>query len=242
LGAGTQFDLISFEYNITQGASYSNWTLGDRVVVATSMGPGDGAGGSSSPDVSSYFNTKLTSGTSMTGTLLEFTYGTYSSVPVATPTGMCDMQQPLYKKASMRTAALQTAIGSLATKSAGTAIGTVTFTYPFCDYASVGGESFTDSNGNGYYDSAEFFDIDGNGLYDQVIDLPYADYNGNGVYDPAEPFVDANGNGYYDYGTPVITEVTVTETANNLVVYPFTATASELAQPPLVAKRAAKMR
>lgn len=242
MGAGTQFDVISFEYNITQGTSYDNWTQGDRVVVATSMGPGDGSSGSSSPDVSSYFNTKLTSGTSMTGTLLEFTYGSFTSVPAVTPTGICDTQQTVFKKSSLRSAALQAAIGSRAIKSAGTAIGTVTFTYTSCEYGTVGGEPFTDGNGNGYYESAEFFDVNGNGIYDEGTDTPYADYNGNGVYDPAEPFVDTNGNGFYDYGTPVFTEVNVTETADNLVVYPFTATASELAQPPLVAKRGAKMR
>lgn len=223
LGAGSQFDMISFDYNITQGglAGSGNWAQGDRVVAATSMGPGEGSG-SSTPDIYSYFNTKFTSGTSLSGTLLEFTYGTSSSTPVATPTGMCVMQQP-YKKASFRNVALQSALGSRASKSA-TSIGSVTLTYKSCEYAPVGGETFTDTNGNGYYDYAEFYDANGNGVYDAGIDSPYSDSNGNGVYDPAEPFVDANMNGYYDYGTSAYTEVTVTETLNNLIVYPFTAT------------------
>ncbi|OGU17020.1 MAG: hypothetical protein A2076_11210 [Geobacteraceae bacterium GWC2_53_11] len=226
LTAGSQFDLIGVEYNITQGTSNGVFNQGDRVIMATSMGPGDGTG-SSSPDISSYFNTKLTSGTALSGTLLEFTYGTFTSTPVATPTGMCAMQQP-FKKASFRSAALQAAIGSRAVKSAGTSIGSVTLTYKSCDYAPVGGETFTDTNGNGYYDSAEFLDVNGNGVYDAGIDFPYTDYNGNGIYDPGEPFVDANLNGYYDYGTSAFTEVSVTETVSNLIVYPFTATGTEL--------------
>ena len=55
-----------------------------------------------------------------------------------------------------------------------------------------GEEPFTDSNGNGVYDTGEAF---------QDVAEPFIDVNGNGQYDPNNPyerFVDVNHNGLWD--------------------------------------------
>ena len=66
-------------------------------------------------------------------------------------------------------------------------------------------EDFVDSNGNGQYDTAEYFiiDVNGNGIPEQG---EYIDANGNGQYDEAESFTDLNGNGAWDDGVCTITE------------------------------------
>lgn len=164
--AGSQLDILDMSYDITTGTSNGNWAQGDRIIALSSMGPGEGTG-STSPDISAYFNSKFASGTALTGTLFEFNEGTYSSTPVATPTGLCTMQQPVYKKANARSAALRKAVGTTAVKSAGTAIGTVTLIYTSCDFSYSGGEPFTDTNLNGFYDYGEpFTDTNLNGYYD----------------------------------------------------------------------------
>jgi hypothetical protein len=62
--------------------------------------------------------------------------------------------------------------------------------------AAVPGDTFTDINGNGVYDSAEV-DVNGNGVVDLVE--TFEDTNTNGVYDEGEAFTDAL-NGEYDLG------------------------------------------
>ncbi len=62
----------------------------------------------------------------------------------------------------------------------------------------IGEESFTDRNGNGWFDIApvsELMDLNG-----RSTDLPEAwlDVNENGVRDANEPFIDFNNNGRYD--------------------------------------------
>lgn len=57
-----------------------------------------------------------------------------------------------------------------------------------------GEESFTDTNGNGLYDSGEPF-VD--------VGEPFLDANDNGVWDPGEFYIDENGNGSYDAGNGV---------------------------------------
>jgi hypothetical protein len=61
----------------------------------------------------------------------------------------------------------------------------------------IGEESFTDRNGNGWFDTGELVDLNGNST-----DLPEAwlDVNENGVRDANEPFVDFNNNTSYDNG------------------------------------------
>lgn len=64
----------------------------------------------------------------------------------------------------------------------------------------IGEESFTDVNGNGYWDDAY---IDSNGVShpkESFDDLPeaFVDYDGDNVHDGNEPFVDFNNNGTYD--------------------------------------------
>lgn len=65
-------------------------------------------------------------------------------------------------------------------------------------------EPFTDSNGNGRWDSGEpLTDMNGNGSWDggrlNFIE-PYDDDNGNGQWDSGEPFTDYNMNGTRDGG------------------------------------------
>ena len=55
----------------------------------------------------------------------------------------------------------------------------------------IGEESFTDTNGNGFYDSGEAF---------KDLGEPYRDDNENGVYDLGEYFLDYNHNGIRDAG------------------------------------------
>lgn len=59
----------------------------------------------------------------------------------------------------------------------------------------IGEESFTDLNGNGWYDAGELFDLNG-----RSTDFPEAwlDVDENGVRDPTEPFIDFNSNNAYD--------------------------------------------
>lgn len=64
----------------------------------------------------------------------------------------------------------------------------------------IGEESFTDRNGNGWFDISpvtELVDLNGNST-----DLPEAwlDVNENGVRDATEPFIDFNNNAAYDGG------------------------------------------
>ncbi len=63
-------------------------------------------------------------------------------------------------------------------------------------------ESFTDTNGNGKWDTAELYaDVNNNGNWDPAE--PYTDKNGNGRYDSGEPFVDVNGNTCWDNAEPL---------------------------------------
>jgi VCBS repeat-containing protein len=56
------------------------------------------------------------------------------------------------------------------------------------------GEPYTDANGNGKCDAAEwYYDINGNGQWDVYEE--FTDLNGNGEYEVGEPFTDINGNG-----------------------------------------------
>lgn len=61
----------------------------------------------------------------------------------------------------------------------------------------IGEESFTDKNGNGWFDAGELVDLN-----EKRTDLPEAwlDVNENGVRDANEPFVDFNNNTSYDNG------------------------------------------
>lgn len=53
----------------------------------------------------------------------------------------------------------------------------------------TGSESFTDSNGNGRYDSGEPF---------EDLSEPYIDANDNGQFDSTELYVDVNGDGFFN--------------------------------------------
>ena len=55
----------------------------------------------------------------------------------------------------------------------------------------IGEESFTDTNGNGYWDPGEPF---------VNLGEPYRDDNENGAYDSGEYFLDFNQNGMRDAG------------------------------------------
>ncbi len=72
--------------------------------------------------------------------------------------------------------------------------------YHFYDAANkeiVANETYTDSNGSGFYDVAEaYVDTNKNKIHD--ANEAFTDSNGNGVYDAAEPYVDANNNKKFD--------------------------------------------
>jgi hypothetical protein len=67
----------------------------------------------------------------------------------------------------------------------------------------IGEESFTDTNGNGYWDAGEPFDNLGE---------PYRDDNENGQYDSGEFFLDFNQNGKWDAGDGTFKGITCTGT------------------------------
>ena len=70
----------------------------------------------------------------------------------------------------------------------------------------IGGESFTDNNGNGVFDTGDWLGQDGNGDElccdpdDISYDLPeaYLDANFNGEFDSGEEYLDFNSNGLHD--------------------------------------------
>jgi len=61
-------------------------------------------------------------------------------------------------------------------------------------------ETYTDENGNGFYDRGDYLslDINGNGMFDPDASEAFVDANGNGLYDEGEQFDDVNENGQYD--------------------------------------------
>jgi hypothetical protein len=65
----------------------------------------------------------------------------------------------------------------------------------------IGEESFTDTNGNGYWDTGEPF---------VNLGEPYRDDNENGVHDSAEFFLDFNHNGMWDPGDGTFKGITCT--------------------------------
>jgi hypothetical protein len=58
-------------------------------------------------------------------------------------------------------------------------------------------ESFTDRNGNGWFDTGELVDLNGNST---DLSEAWLDVNENRVRDANEPFVDFNNNANYDAG------------------------------------------
>jgi hypothetical protein len=65
----------------------------------------------------------------------------------------------------------------------------------------IGEESFTDTNGNGFYDNGEAF---------ANLGEPYRDDNENGTYDLGEYFLDFNHNGVRDAGDGAFKGITCT--------------------------------
>jgi len=68
----------------------------------------------------------------------------------------------------------------------------------------IGEESFTDTNGNGYWDTGEPF---------VNLGEPFRDDNENGVHDPAEYFLDFNKNGMWDAGDGTFKGITCSGTS-----------------------------
>jgi hypothetical protein len=68
----------------------------------------------------------------------------------------------------------------------------------------IGEESFTDKNGNGYWDTGEAF---------KDLGEPYNDSNENGVYDAPEYFLDFNHDGQWNAGNGVFKGIQCTGTS-----------------------------
>lgn len=139
LPSGTSsIDALSSFYNFTNPAQSSGGAeaVGDRVIMFASVHPalmqGYGATApASSPDMTSYFNTQIASGTKLTGTIIEYTVGAQS---VPTDTGKTCTPSIL----SQMPAAVKLANKLSNRVSKSSLVGTVTETYTMCEYSASG--------------------------------------------------------------------------------------------------------
>lgn len=131
-----RLDLLETSYNLTQGRENYSGDLGvenDHSFIFSSLSPFDTQTGygptqSASPDISQYFNTQIANGTTITGTIIEFTTGPSTTPSLTTKTCTPSYQLP-------KSAQLNKSVASRVSKSS--VIGTVTVTFTMCEPSSA---------------------------------------------------------------------------------------------------------
>ncbi len=201
----------------------SGWPAGERVAFIldeVTYDPSEtitsSTGQSAIPTLQPYADSQVVDGSTITGHVLEMTYGPTPTSVVQIENTDCNDFWSQNSAMPARAAAIESALASRVSKAApGDATtldaGTITSIYDDC---------ITD------YNAAQ---IDGDGDGDLAYDWLNYDANFNGRYDVADgdTYVDNNSDGNFDFTYYPGTVSTITETFSNIVVREFRAKAKQ---------------
>ncbi len=195
------------DYSLSQNRP--DWEMaqpGDRMIVIGSQDPND-TGDTFSPDITSYLNSTVADGTTITGNIFELTFESASFNP-ADPDLVCpDFYAGGYPANVSRASAIDKSLGGI--RKAGTTLGgplTIQFTDCW--------EEYVDKDGDDDFTNDNWTDLNEDGVCDAASEMTN-DFDTDGVCDTT--------------GYEVVAEE-ITEVFSEVTVHPFIATGEQLVE------------